>query len=144
MSAYPTSFPLVESVELVQIVRQNQIKEKKAVFARHLWTLQGFAMKSLVGDPDAPAVAPTPAPAPLPTGPAPAPASPANPPLLPPIFGDLGIFSAQSVEEFRPTALDELEKLNAYHSGKPVVQDNIPWAMILKWALQELAVVLAS
>lgn len=140
MSAYPTSFPLVESVELVQIIRQNLIKEKKAVFARHLWTLQGFAMKSLVGDPDAPVAVqpPTATPAPVP-----APANPSNPPLLPPIFGDLNLFKAEGDLDNEGAAV-QLEKLNAYHSGDLEAQAAVPWALILRWALKELAVVLAS
>lgn len=54
MSAYPSDFPLAESVEIVQLVRQGKVKEKLALFAKNLWTLQGYAMKATIGDPDMP------------------------------------------------------------------------------------------
>ncbi len=148
MSAYPVSFPLLESVELVQILRQNQVKEKKAVFARHLWSIQGFAMKSMIGDPDVVAITPptvttTPATPAIPATPS-TPAIPATPPLLPPIFGDLGLFSAQNLA-IQNSLADELEKRNvSYTAGEFTAQLAVPWKLIFTWAVQELVVVLAS
>lgn len=118
MAAYPQDFPLAESVEVVQILRQGKVKEKLPLFSRNLWTLQGFAMKSTIGDPDNPSTPPTP---------------------------DLSIFSMQKPENF--DAVTELEKLNLSLSGptpNPTPQALVPWTLILKWAIDELAALIAS
>lgn len=116
MATYPQDFPLAESVEVVQILRQNKVAEKKAVFARHLWTLQGYAMKATLGDPDNPTAKVD----------------------LPP---DLSLFSVKP-DGF--DALVELEKLNTALSGEVAAQVQVPWKLILKWALEELVTVVAA
>lgn len=115
MSAYPTDFPLAESVEVVQILKQGKVAEKKALFARHLWTLQGYAMKATLGDPDNPTAKVE--------------------------IPDLSLFSVKP-DGF--DALVELEKLNTAFSGEAAAQVQVPWKLILKWALEELVTVVAG
>ncbi len=115
MSAYPTDFPLAESVEVVQILKQGKVAEKKALFARNLWTLQGYAMKATLGDPDNPGVKIE--------------------------VPDLSLFSVKP-DGFDGAV--ELEKLNAALSGDVTAQVMVPWKLLLKWALEELVTVVAG
>lgn len=48
---YPSELPLAEIRNVVQIVREQKIAEKKADFAYNLWIIQGYAMSRMVGDP---------------------------------------------------------------------------------------------
>jgi hypothetical protein len=124
MAAYPQDFPLAESIEVVKILRKNEVKQKLPLFARNVWTLQGFAMKSTIGDPDSPVTAP----------------SDGN--LLPPIIPDPSLFAIKP-DGFDP--VEALDKLNAAFSGNDVqAQVTVPWKLILKWALEELVQVVAS
>lgn len=116
MSVYPQDFPLAESVEVVQILRQSKVKEKLPLFSRHLWTLQGYAMKVTIGDPD-------------------------NPEAKVEDVPDLSLFAVKP-DGF--DAVGELEKLNAAFSGGATAQVQIPWKLILKWALEELVTVIAG
>ncbi len=129
MTAYPQDYPLAESVEVVQIIRKNEVKQKLPLFARHLWTLQGFTMKATIGDPDSPVTAPT------------TPATDGN--LLPPVTPDLSLFAVKP-DNFDP--VEALDKLNVAFSGDSDVQAQItvPWKLILKWALEELVQVIAT
>ncbi len=129
MTAYPQDFPLAESVEVVQILRKNEVKLKLPLFARHLWTLQGYAMKATVGDPDAPVTAPTPVP------------TAGGGTLLPPTIPDLSLFSVKP-DDFDP--VEALDKLNVAFSSEVAPQFIVPWKLILKWALEELVQVVAT
>jgi hypothetical protein len=51
---YPTDFPIAETLELVGFLRNGQIAAHKSKFAYNLWLLEGFALKSVLGDPFAP------------------------------------------------------------------------------------------
>lgn len=114
MAKYPSDFPLAESIEMVQILKQGKVIEKKALLARHLWTLQGYAMKATLGDPDNPG-----------------------------IEVELPNLELFNVTEF--DAIVELEKLNtACLSGDIATQAQIPWKLLLKWALEELVTVVAG
>ncbi len=53
MTTYPKDFPLAESIELVQLVRQQKVKEELPKFAKNVWVLQGYAMKATIGEPGA-------------------------------------------------------------------------------------------
>lgn len=122
MAAYPKDFPLAESIELVSIIRQKQVKAKLPVFGRDLWTLQGFAMRSTLGDPDEPTT--TPVPPPTESG------------------GGFSIFSVKP-DEF--DGIVALEKLNTNYSAGDIQKEFvIPWQLILKWALEELVTLVAT
>lgn len=116
MAAYPSDFPLAESVEIVQILRKGELAEKKTLFARNLWTLQGYAMKVTLGDPDNP-----------------------NAAVL-----DVSDLNPLNMRPDGFDAVGELEKLNAVLSGVPTAQIQVPWKLLLKWALEELVVVVAG
>ncbi len=54
MSLYPANFPVSEGFEVVAIVKAGEIVAKKDKFAYNLWLLQGFAQKTVFGEPGAP------------------------------------------------------------------------------------------
>ncbi len=118
MSSYPLNFPLSQAMEVVAIARQGKVKEKAAVFAHNLWVLQGFAQKTFVGDPDAPASG----------------LSETGGVLVP----DISLFAVED-----PVAA--LEKVIEQHQSDAVVaQASLPWGLILKWALNELVKVVTA
>lgn len=49
---YPEKFPKHCIKELVKIVRDGQILERKEEFALHAWNVQGYAQSMIVGAPD--------------------------------------------------------------------------------------------
>lgn len=113
MVSYPKDLPMAEVLELIQIIRGGKAKENVGVVAHRLWVLQGFAMKATLGDP---------------TG------DPDTAPLFP--------FNVEKPEGF--CALDELEKHCLAHQDDAVVtQGVVPWGLIIKWAVNELIVLLA-
>lgn len=50
--AYPTAFPFDSVKEVVRMVNSKSVLQERPAFARHLWVVQGYAMKQLLGDPD--------------------------------------------------------------------------------------------
>lgn len=115
MTSYPETLPMAEVLELVQVIRGGKAKENVPLVAHRLWVLQGFAMKSTLGDPNG---------------------GPDTTPLFP--------FSVQKPEGF--CALDVLEKHCKECQDEAVVVSqavNVPWALIIKWAVDELIVLLA-
>jgi len=49
---YPDSLPLDSIKEIVRIIQAGNTVPEKAALAKHLWVVQGYAQKMLVGDPD--------------------------------------------------------------------------------------------
>lgn len=47
---YPKDLPLASIREVVRIARQRTVVPDRAVFARHLWTVQGYLQSRLLGD----------------------------------------------------------------------------------------------
>jgi hypothetical protein len=47
---YPKDLPLASIREVVRISRQRTIIPDRAVYARHLWTVQGYLQSRLLGD----------------------------------------------------------------------------------------------
>lgn len=121
MVSYPKDFPLAETLELVALVRKGEVGAKKAEFGHKLWLVQGYAMKATLGDP-----------------------------VGDPVTGETGIVDGGVV--LTPSAapadfcaVEALEKLCAdLQSGAVTAQGAIPWKEILRWALQELVVILAT
>ena len=50
--SYPGGFPYESVKEVVRLVRENKLSDNKAVFGKHVWVVQGYAMSMLLGDPD--------------------------------------------------------------------------------------------
>lgn len=50
MISYPTDFPVTESVQIVQIVRQGKSKEQLPLLAKSLWVIQGYAQGKMLGE----------------------------------------------------------------------------------------------
>lgn len=112
MTAYPKDLPMAETLGLIQVIRSGKAKENVATVAHGLWVLQGYAMRTTLGDPTS---------------------GPDTAPLFP--------FSAAKPAGF--CALDVLEKHCKDHQDDAVVtQGAVPWDLIIKWALQELVVLL--
>jgi hypothetical protein len=55
-TSYPVDLPAVEGLEIVSILRNGEVVSKKAKFAYNVWVLQGYAQKTLIGDPSSAAV----------------------------------------------------------------------------------------
>lgn len=115
--AYPADLPISECLEIVSILRSGGIAAKKAKFAYDVWVLQGFAQKTILGDPTATLAAP------------PAP--------------DVGIVLTPSAVPANFNVADELEKLCA-GAGDIQAQMAVPWKQILQWALSELGTILLA
>jgi hypothetical protein len=54
MSLYPADLPLDKVMEVVGIVKSGDIAKKRALIGYDLWLLQGYAQRSVLGDPDDP------------------------------------------------------------------------------------------
>lgn len=116
-STYPQDLPIAQGLEIVSIIRNGELAAKKAVFAYNVWLLQGFAQKTLLGDPGTPASTP-------PGG---------------------GVVLTPSAVPANFDAVGELEKLCLdAQSGAVTAQASVPWKQILLWALQELGTILAA
>lgn len=114
---YPQDLPVAEGLEIVSIIRNNEIGTKKAKFGYDVWLLQGFLQKTLLGDPAVPA--------PLPNNGG----IVITPQVIPPSFDAVG----------------SLEKLClAHQAGTIDAQFAIPWKTILQWALTELSSIIAG
>lgn len=50
--AYPTDLPLMEIQNVINIVRNGEIKTKVKDFSHDLWVVQGYAMGMIIGAPD--------------------------------------------------------------------------------------------
>lgn len=51
---YPETFPLDSIREIVNVVRSGDIKSQASILAFNVWQVQGYAQKTLIGDPDVP------------------------------------------------------------------------------------------
>jgi hypothetical protein len=49
---YPESLPLDEIKNVVNLVRNGQVKEKVKEFAHDVWIVQGYAQGMIIGNPD--------------------------------------------------------------------------------------------
>lgn len=55
---YPQNLPLQEFKSVIDLVRNGQVKNNVAVFAKNVWVVQGFSQKMLLGDGSGSAVTP--------------------------------------------------------------------------------------
>jgi hypothetical protein len=114
--SYPKDFPLAETLELITIIRNGEVGAKKAQFGHNVWLIQGFAMRVTLGDPGT-GLSET----------------------------DAGVVLTPSAAPADFCAIEALEKVCAnIQNGALTAQGAVPWKDILKWALQELVVVLAT
>ena len=51
MIQYPSSFPIGEIKNVIDIVRNGQIKDKVKEFAHDVWVIQGYSQSALLGSP---------------------------------------------------------------------------------------------
>lgn len=117
MSAvYPNDLPVAEALELVGFIRTGTAMANKKKFAYNVWLLQGFAQKSLVGDPFA-------AESEAPTG---------------------GVVLTPSSVPADFNVADELEKLCVSYQADAQAQLTVPWKQILQWALTELTTIVLA
>ncbi len=117
MVAYPNDLPVTEGLELVSIIRNNEIVAKKAKFAYNVWLLQGFVQKSIIGDPNS----------------------------LTDISGGGGVVLTPSAVPANFDPMTALEKACvAAQNGTPQAQFSVPWKEILMWALTELSSILTK
>lgn len=49
---YPDLFPIESVKQIVTIVKSGTIKEQVSPFAFHVWVIQGYAQKQVLGTPD--------------------------------------------------------------------------------------------
>ena len=117
MSAYPASFPIAESIELVKLVREGKVAEQKSLFAYDLWLVQGFVQKAALGEPGAAALA----------------AEPTLTPAAVPADFD----AVAELEKFNGAVA-------AVGADGVTPQFAVPWVAILQWALPELLKILAQ
>ncbi len=47
---YPTELPIDCVRELVRIVRRGEIARERAAFAQHVWNVQGYVQRMVIGD----------------------------------------------------------------------------------------------
>jgi len=120
--SYPQDLPIAQGLEIVSIIRKGELSAKKALFAYNLWLLQGFAQKSLLGNPPADVTA------------------------------DGVVLTPSAVEatscdtvDCDTDAVDTLEKLCLdAQNGTVVAHAAIAWKKLLLWALTELGSMLAK
>lgn len=126
MENYPVDFPLAQALEIVSIVRQKKVKERMPVFAYDLWLLQGYTMRTVIGDPLAP------------------PKIPAIPTATP-NGGDAGVLIPDFTLFSATDPVATLEKLcDQYQNNAITAQTAVPWLMLLNWALDELSKLIAE
>lgn len=125
MTEYPSSFPLSESVEVVRIIRENQVMQQLPLFSYNIWVLQGFAMKTTIGDPTRQPIQ----------------VNCVDPVAFTP---NLNVTPKFIIKPDNFNAVEALEQINASHVNDTDihVQFAVPWMLILKWALEELIKVL--
>lgn len=108
-SAYPSTFPVNEGLEIVSILRSGNIVAKKAKLGYNIWLLQGYAQLSLLGDPND---------------------------VTPMAVGKTEMH-AEVPANF--DAVNELEKVcKAHQSGAMQAQIAVPWQAILQWAFTQI------
>lgn len=119
MAAYPENFPLAEAMLVVEVVRKDHVQDRLPEFANAVWTLQGYAMRFALGDPIAQTQA------------------------LPDEHVDLFAVRPDGFD-----AVAELEKVIALNrwedDGGAAAQISFPWQLLLKWALEELVMLVAT
>ena len=48
---YPTQFPIAELTNVINTIKNGQVKENLKIFAHDLWVLQGYAQANTIGNP---------------------------------------------------------------------------------------------
>jgi hypothetical protein len=133
VTPYPASLPLDAVQTIIDAIRDRTVVSDRANFAKAVWVLEGYALRSALGEPSS-----TPAPAPAP---APAPPKPIAP--TPPVIQATSPLSDAEVLAHLETLVDPAFSFAEGPEGAaqalPAALALVPWRSILRWALEALA-----